>query len=66
VTISFPDIPSLPVPCRNPLTSPSYRVLFEGLSDAAATLDLTGARTIWFSTGNLLNATDPCANGTSS
>jgi hypothetical protein len=66
VTISFPDIPSLPVPCHSPLTAVSYRVLFEGLGDAAATLDLTGARTVWFSAGNLLNATDPCRNGTSS
>jgi hypothetical protein len=24
-------------------------------------LDLTGATDIWFSTGNMLNETDPCA-----
>jgi hypothetical protein len=63
VTITLADIPSLPVPCVNPLTADSYQVLFEGHQDAPATLDLTGATSIWFSTGNLLNATDPCQNG---
>jgi hypothetical protein len=34
---------------------------FERIVDATAfDLDLTGADTVWFSTGNLLNATDPC------
>lgn len=63
VTVTFADIPSLPVPCVNPLTAGSYQVLFEGQKDTPATLDLTGATTVWFGTGNLLNATDPCQNG---
>jgi hypothetical protein len=28
--------------------------------DAPATLDLNGASSVWYSTGNLLNATNPC------
>jgi hypothetical protein len=36
-------------------------VLFQGRQDARATIDLNGAWSIWFSTGNLLNANDPCA-----
>jgi hypothetical protein len=63
VTITLAGIPSLPVPCANPLTADSYQVLFEGDKAAPVTLDLSGATTIWFSTGNLLNATDPCQNG---
>jgi hypothetical protein len=61
VTVSLADVASVPVPCADPLTAQRYPVLFEGRSDAAATLDLTGARTVWFSTGNMLNARDPCA-----
>jgi len=37
------------------------QVLFQGRQDARATIDLNGASSIWFSTGNLLNANDPCA-----
>lgn len=61
VMVSLTDVASVPVPCADPLIAPRYPVLFEGRPDAAATLDLTGARTVWFSTGNMLNATDPCA-----
>jgi hypothetical protein len=60
VTISLADVASLPVPCADPLTAQCYPVLVEGRHDAPATLDLTGAHTVWFSTGNALNATDPC------
>lgn len=66
VTISLADIPSLPVPCADPLTAERYPVLVEGRRDAPTTLDLTEAATIWFSTGNLLNATDPCQESLSS
>lgn len=34
--------------------------MYQGLADPQFTLDLTGATTVWFSTGNPLNATDPC------
>jgi hypothetical protein len=58
--ISLADVPSLPIPCAGPLTEKSYPVLFQGRPDARATLDLNGASSVWFSTGNLLNANDPC------
>ena len=60
--ISLADIPSLPTPCANPLTKKSYPVLFQGRPDARVTLDLNGASSVWFSTGNLLNERDPCQN----
>jgi len=58
--ICIPDVRSLPVPCASPLREKSYQVLFQGRQDARATIDLNGASPIWFSTGNLLNANDPC------
>ena len=60
VEICLADVPSTPIACANPLRAKSYPVLFQGRPDARATLDLTGASSVWFSTGNLLNATDPC------
>jgi hypothetical protein len=57
--VCFTDVPSVPVPCASPLRDKSHRVLFQGRSDARAVLDLNGASSIWFSTGNLLNANDP-------
>jgi hypothetical protein len=60
VQVCLTDVPSTPVPCASPLRAKSYRVLFQGRPDARATLDLKGASSIWFSTGNLLNANDPC------
>jgi hypothetical protein len=60
--ISLADVPSLPIPCAAPLREKSHPVLFQGRPDARATLDLNGASTVWFSTGNLLNEKDPCQN----
>jgi hypothetical protein len=60
VEICLPDVPSAPVSCSSPLRDKSYRVLFQGRQDAMVTLNLTGASSIWYSTGNLLNANDPC------
>jgi hypothetical protein len=60
VEICLTDVPSQPIPCANPLREKSYRVLFQGRKDAQATLDMNGASSVWFSTGNLLNANDPC------
>ena len=60
--IGLADVPSLPTPCANPLTKKSYPVLFQGRPDARVTLDLNGASSVWFSTGNLLNERDPCQN----
>jgi hypothetical protein len=58
--ICLTDVPSLPVACANPLRAKSHRVLFHGRPDAPATLDLTGASSVWYSTGNLLNENNPC------
>jgi hypothetical protein len=66
VEICLTDVPGTPVPCASPLLEKSYRVLFQGRSDARATLDLSGASSHWFSTGNLLNASDPCVSPMSS
>jgi hypothetical protein len=60
VEICLPDVPSAPVSCASPFQEKGYRVLFQGRPDARATLDLTGATSVWYSTGNLLNANDPC------
>jgi hypothetical protein len=58
--ICLADVPSLPTPCAAPLTEKRYPVLFQGRPDARATLDLNGASSVWFSTGNLLNEENPC------
>ena len=63
--ICLADVPSLPIPCADPLMEKSYPVLFQGRPDARATLDLNGASSVWFSTGNLLNQEDPCQNAAS-
>lgn len=64
VQVGFIGMSSLPIPCRNPLTDDSYAVMFEGLEDTSETLQVGSAATVWFSTGNLLNAEDPCAGST--
>jgi hypothetical protein len=58
--ICLTDVPSTPVSCADPLREKSYRALFQGRPDAPATLDLNGSSSVWYSTGNLLNANDPC------
>jgi len=60
VQLSLLDHASQPVPCSQPLVEPHYDVLFQGIASPQLTLDLTGATTVWFSTGNMLNASDPC------
>jgi hypothetical protein len=55
VSICLTDAQSQPSPGASPLQKKSYQVLFQGRTDAKATLDLNGASSIWFSTGNLLN-----------
>lgn len=61
VGVSFIGIGSTPVACQNPLPNDSYQVMFEGLPDTNETLRVGAGATVWFSTGNMLNATDPCA-----
>lgn len=60
VVVEFPDLPSEPVSCTEPLSATTHPVSFEGRRDKPHTLDLSGAQTVWYSTGNLLNAKDPC------
>ncbi|HUO36397.1 MAG TPA: hypothetical protein VMU34_00395 [Mycobacterium sp.] len=62
VLLDLPDRPSTPISCTPPLTpGTSVSVVAADQSAPAFDLDLTGAGMVWFSTGNLLNATDPCA-----
>ncbi len=58
--VCLTDLPSLSAACAAPLGMKRHRVLFQGRQDAPAMLDLTGATSVWFSTGNLLNGSDPC------
>jgi hypothetical protein len=61
VLLDLPDQSSTPIPCTPPLTpGASVSVVAADQSAPAFALDLTGAGMVWFSTGNLLNATDPC------
>jgi hypothetical protein len=61
VLIDIPDRASTPIPCTPPLTADaSVSVVPADQSATAFDLDLTSADTVWFSTGNMLNATDPC------
>jgi len=63
VLIDIADHASTPIPCTPPLTAgASISAVPAEPSATAFDLDLTGAHTVWFSTGNLLNATDPCSS----
>ena len=61
VELSLVNHASQPVPCSAPLAPGEEPVLFEGMPQPPLELDLSGATDVWFSTGNMLNATDPCA-----
>lgn len=62
VVIAFAGKASTPTPpCSSPIEAGSYEVLFQGLSNARVMLDV--GSTFWFSTGNGLNAQDPCLAG---
>ncbi len=62
VDVSFVELGSTPIPCKNPLTEDEYKVLFQGLPGTENPLRVGAAATFWFSTGNMLNAVDPCAS----
>ena len=62
VDVSFIGMASVPILCTNPLTAPSYEVMFEGLPNTRESLQVGADATVWYSTGNMLNATDPCAS----
>lgn len=57
VAISIVGKASTPIGCT-PLAPGTYPVLFQGLPTAAVSVSL--GSTFWYSTGNMLNATDPC------
>lgn len=61
VDVSFVGLRSIPTPCKQPLTEDSYTVLFQGVPDTENPLSVGASATFWFSTGNMLNAKDPCA-----
>jgi hypothetical protein len=59
VEVVFP-VSSSSVRCEAPLRDATYPVTVAG---APRALSVGAAATVWFSTGNLLNAKDPCAPG---
>jgi hypothetical protein len=64
VEVSITDLKSTPILCESPLTKTSYQVMFQGISSTDQTLVLGENPTVWYSTGNLLNAKDPCSSTT--
>lgn len=52
---------SVPIGCTPPLNPGMYTVQFQGLPDAGVPLQV--GSTFWYSTGNMLNASDPCSGG---
>jgi hypothetical protein len=59
VAVTFAQ-PVTPVGCVSPLPSGDTPVSFQGIASAPATLRLGAS--YWYSTGNMLNAQDPCDN----
>ncbi len=59
VIVTFP-LASTPIGCSPPLTPGPYEVRFQGIATAPAVLQV--GETFWYSTGNMLNMTDPCAD----
>ncbi|MBI5257910.1 MAG: hypothetical protein HY855_15500 [Burkholderiales bacterium] len=53
--------PSLPIGCTPPLGEGSYTVQFQGIASASVPLQVGAS--VWYSTGNMLNSTDPCQGG---
>lgn len=60
VEVAFVDLPSLPIGCQSPLGVGDLPVAYEGRADAVQPVRLASGATIWYSTGNMLNVTDPC------
>ena len=59
VEVTFIDLNSTPIGCASPLTKDVYNVLFQGENGTSEALHL--GPTVWYSTGNLLNKSDPCS-----
>ncbi|HEY7993437.1 MAG TPA: hypothetical protein VID24_04470 [Candidatus Eremiobacteraceae bacterium] len=62
VQVNFIDLEQSEIPCSSPLIEPSYKARFQGQPDTELALQIGSEATIWFSTGNLLNAKDPCSS----
>jgi hypothetical protein len=60
VEVSFVDLKSEPIGCESPLREGVYPVMFQGRPESAVPLRVGPRSTIWYSTGNMLNAVDPC------
>lgn len=61
VTIAFKDLIDTPVPCADPVTAGTHAVFYEGNETLQVDVVIPPESTVWFSTANLLNSTDPCA-----
>jgi hypothetical protein len=59
VDLVFP-VPAASVRCEAPLREASYPVTQAGSAGAPVPLQVGAAASRWFSTGNMLNAKDPC------
>lgn len=60
VAITFAQA-STPIGCAPPINAGTYPVLFQGIKTAAVSIQV--GDTVWYSTGNMLNMTDPCSTG---
>lgn len=58
VLVSFAQA-STPIGCAPPIGPGEHEVLFQGLPGARVSLQVGAS--FWYSTGNMLNAADPCA-----
>ena len=61
VTVNIVGLSSQPIPCSNPLDQDIYQVNFSGQTDRSFPIYVGKHANRWFSTGNMLNAKDPCS-----
>lgn len=62
ITVNFMGKSSTPVPCQNPLPAGNYEVMYQGQLYNTQNLEIGSDSSFWFSTGNLLNSENPCAD----
>lgn len=60
VEVSCVDRKSESIGCESPLGEGVYRVMFQGRPNNVVSLRVGASSTVWYSTGNMLNAVDPC------
>jgi hypothetical protein len=58
--VNFGGLKSSPTPCANPLDKDAYDVQFGGHHKPVFPMPMGKGATVWFSTGNVLNKTNPC------